>query len=332
MKKMHWLKLSAAGLIAAACTALVPMSAAASASWPEPGKSINLIVPFPPGSGSDAMARMLGQKITEQTGAPVVVDNRPGGGTVIGAQHVARSPSDGYTLLYTIVVTHTQNPHLMANLPYDPFKDFTPIVQLVRSATVLTANKDTPFNTTEEFIKYAKDNPGKINYASYSIGSTSHLNGEILKRAADVDIVHVPYKGTSDASRALMAGEVQVYFDGTATAVERGRAGQVKLLGPATDKRLKVLPDLPTLEEQGIEGLNIVGWQGIFAPGNLPPATAERIAEVFRNALNTPEVSQYIEASGNELSGAGPEEYARIVRSDYERWGKVIKDAGIRLE
>ena len=332
MKKMQWLKLSAAGLIAAACTALVPLSAAASTSWPEAGKSITIVVPFPPGSGSDAMARMLGQKITEQTGAPVVVDNRPGGGTVIGAQHVARSAADGYTLLYTIVVTHTQNPHLMANLPYDPFKDFTPVVQLVRSATVLTANKDTPFNTTEEFIKYAKENPGKVNYASYSIGSTSHLNGEILKRAADIDIVHVPYKGTSDASRALMAGEVQVYFDGTATAVERGKAGQVKLLGPATDKRLKVLADLPTLEEQGIEGLNIVGWQGIFAPGNLPPATADRIAEVFRSALNTPEITQYIEASGNELSGAGPEEYARIVRSDYERWGKVIKDAGIRLE
>jgi Uncharacterized protein conserved in bacteria len=332
MKNMKWVQRSAACLVTATCAALVPLSASAAVTWPEAGKSITIVVPFPPGSGSDAMARMLGQKITEQTGAPVVVDNRPGGGTVIGAQHVARSPSDGYTLLYTIVVTHTQNPHLMKNLPYDPFKDFTPIIQLVRSATVLTANKNTPFNTTEEFIKFAKANPGKINYASYSIGSTSHLNGEILKRAADIDIVHVPYKGTSDASRALVAGEVQVYFDGTATAVERWRAGQVKLLGPATDKRLKVLADLPTLEEQGIKGLNIVGWQGIFAPGNVAPETANRIAEVFRKALNSPEIIQYIESSGNEVSGAGPDEYAKIVRSDYERWGKVIRDAGIRLE
>lgn len=331
MRKMQWFKRSTAYL-AVVCAGLIPLSAAATANWPEPGRSITIVVPFPPGSGSDAMARMLGQKITEQTGAPVVVDNKPGGGTVIGAQQVARAASDGYTLLYTIVVTHTQNPHLMKNLPYDPFKDFTPVIQLVRSGTVLIANKDVPFNTTEEFIQYAKAHPGKINYASYSIGSTSHLNGEILKRAADIDIVHVPYKGTSDASRALLAGEVQVYFDGTATAVERGRAGHVKLLGPATDKRLKVLQDLPTLEEQGIEGLNIVGWQGIFAPGNLAPETATRIADVFRNALNTPEIAKYIDEGGNELSGAGPQEYAKIVRSDYERWGKVIQDAGIRLE
>ena len=327
------LRSAAVGLMGAlACIANAPASAADAAAWPESGKAINIVVPFPPGSGSDTLARMLGQKVTEQTGAPVVIDNKPGASTILGAQHVARAQADGYTLLYTIVVTHTQNPHLFKKLPYDAFKDFTPVLQVVRSATVLEANKDAPFNTTKEMIAYAKANPGKLNFGSYSMGSTSHLNGEILKKEAGIDIVHVPYKGTADASRALLAGEVQVYFDGTSTAVQNWKAGSVKLLGPATDRRLAVLPDLPTLEEQGLPGLNIVGWQGLFAPGNLKPEVAERIATVFRNALKSPDIVKFIESNGNEVSGAGPAEYAKIVRSDYERWGEVIKTAGITLD
>jgi tripartite-type tricarboxylate transporter receptor subunit TctC len=331
MRLNKWIQRSAVCMAALGCMSITSLASAAPA-WPAAGKTITIVVPFPAGSGSDALARMLARKVTEQTGSPVVIDNKPGGGTIIGAQHVARAAPDGYTLLYTIVVTHTQNPHLVKNLPYDAFKDFTPIIQVVRSATVLSANKDAPFNTTRELIDYAKANPGKVNYASYSTGSTSHLNGEILKKEASIDIVHVPYKGTADASRALLAGDVHVYFDGTSTAVEKWRAGQVKLLGPATDKRLPVLKDLPTLEEQGLPGLNIVGWQGLFAPGNVSPELAVQIADVFDKALKTPEVVKYIEAGGNEVSGLGPVEYAKVVRNDYERWGRVIQDAGIRLE
>jgi tripartite-type tricarboxylate transporter receptor subunit TctC len=316
-----------------ACAAAMPVVAQPSAqAWPAPGKPIKVVVPFPAGSGSDALARMIGQKVTEQTGAPVVIENKPGAGTMLGAQSVARAQADGYTLLYTIVVTHTQNPHLYKTLPYDPFKDFTPILQFVRSATVLVANKNAPFNTTAELIAYAKANPGKLNFASYSPGSTSHLNGEILKMQAKIDIVHVPYKGTSDATRALLAGDVQLYFDGTATAVESGRAGQVKLLGPATDRRLSVLPDLPTLDEQGIKGLNIVGWQGLFAPGDLKPELAEQVAQVFRTALMSRAVQNVVTSQGNELSGAGPKEFAGIVASDYKRWGDVIKHIGLSLD
>ena len=327
------LKFSAAFFSSAilSCVSLSAHSADAD-NWPVAGKPITIVVPFPAGSGSDALARMLGQKVTEQTGSPVVIDNKPGAGTLIGAQQVANARSDGYTLLYTIVVTHTQNPHLFEKLPYDPFKDFTPIIQAVRSATVLEANKDAPFDTTQEMIEYARKNPGKLNFGSYSIGSTSHLNGEILKKAAGIDIVHVPYKGTADASRALLAGEVDVYFDGTSTAVQNWKAGKVKLLGPATDKRLAVLPDLPTLAEQGLPGLDIVGWQGLFAPGNLKPELAEKIATVFRKALQSPGIVKMIESNGNEVSGAGPKEYADIVRKDYERWGEVIRGAGIKIE
>ena len=330
-KILMWGKL--APLIGAlASIAIASTSMASQPSWPAKDKPVTLVVPFPAGSGSDALARMLAKEITDQTGATMIIENKPGGGTVIGAQQIAKSPNNGNYLLYTIVVTHTQNPHLFEKLPYDPFKDFTPIIQLVRSATVLTANKDAPFSQTKELIQYAKANPGKVNFGSFSMGSTSHLNGEILKRAAGIDIVHVPYKGTADASRALMAGEVQIYFDGTATAVEKWRAGQVKLLGPATDKRLSVLPDLPTLAEQGLAGLDIVGWQGIFAPGNTSPELANQIASVFRKAMNTPKILEYIKNGGNEVSGAGPQEFAKIVRNDYDRWGDVIRSAGIRLQ
>ncbi len=323
---------AAAALSMLACTAAVAAPSPQTDTWPAAGKPIRMVVPFPAGSGSDSLARMLAAKVSQQTGASVIIDNKPGAGTMIGAQDVARAKPDGYTLLYTIVVTHTQNPHLYKKLPYDPVKDFTPVLQAVRSATVLVANKNAPFSTTAELIAYAKANPGKLNYASYSAGSTSHLNGEILKMKTGTDIVHVPYKGTADASRALLAGDVQVYFDGTATAVENARAGKVKLLGPATDRRLSVLPELPTLEEQGIEGLNIVGWQGIFGPGDMPPALADRVAQVFRAALESPEITQTILSQGNEVSGAGPKEFATIVQRDSARWGDVIRRIGLVLE
>lgn len=306
--------------------------AAEPVQWPIPDKPITLVVPFPAGSGSDTLARAISHKVSESTGATIVVDNKPGASTIIGAQHVKRAPADGQTLLYTIVVTHTQNPHLFKDLPYDPFDDFTPVVQAVRSATVLVANKDMPFDTTAEMIEYAKQHPGQLNFGSYSIGSTSHLNGELLKMQTGIDIVHIPYKGTADATVALMAGDIQVYFDGTATAVQNGKAGKVKLLGPATDKRLRVLPDLPTLAEQGISGLDIVGWQGIFGPGNMDPDLAERIAAVFREALETEEITTMIETQGNDVSGAGPTEFKAIVENDYKRWGDVIKSAGISLQ
>lgn len=308
------------------------VAATSEVTWPKSGEVVNLIVPFPAGSGSDTLARSLANEVSKQTGATIVVENKAGASTIIGAQHVARAPADGHTLLYTIVVTHTQNPHLFKDLPYHPFDDFTPIMQAARSATVLIANNDTPFDTTDEMIEYAKQHPGKLNYGSYSIGSTSHLNGEILRMRTGIDIVHIPYKGTADATVGLMSGAVQIYFDGTATAVQNARAGKVKLLGPATDRRLSVLPDLPTLEEQGIEGLNIVGWQGIFAPGNMDPALAETIATAFRDALQTEQITHMIESNGNEVSGAGPEEFAAIVRSDHERWGDVIKSANIELQ
>ena len=301
--------------------------------WPQPGKPIRIVVPLPAGSGSDVAARLLGKLLSDELkGHPVIIDNKPGASTMIGAQEVARAPADGHTLLYTIVVTHTQNPHLYAKLPYDPVKDFTPLTQVMKSATVLIASPNAPFNNLKELVAYAKANPDKLNYASYSPGSTSHLNAELLQMRTGIKMLHVPYKGATDASRALVAGDVQLYFDGTASAVGLIKAGKAKGIGSATPTRVSALPDLPTIQEQGVDGINIVGWQGVFGAGKMSPALTDKVSNVISKASRSKEMLALIETQGNEASGAGAAEFARIVASDSMKWGEVIKAAGIRLD
>ncbi|MBK7063246.1 MAG: tripartite tricarboxylate transporter substrate binding protein [Rubrivivax sp.] len=320
-------------LFAAALLAAHGLGQAQTPNFPQPGKPVRIVVPFPPGSGSDVNARIVAKQLQDLLGGhPVIIDNKPGAGTFIGAQEVARAPADGHTLLYTIVITHTQNPHLYSKLPYDPFKDFTPLTQVMKSATVLIANPSAPFNTVKELVTYAKANPGKLNFASYSAGSTSHLNGELLMMRTGIQMVHVPYKGTADASRALVAGDVQLYFDGTSSAVQLIKAGRAKGLGTATPKRVPVLPDLPTIAEAGVPGIDIVGWQGLFAPGHMDPALAARLAGLLQKAVTSPDMLKAIEQQGNEPSGVSGAEFAAIVKSDYERWGEVIRSAKIKLD
>lgn len=276
--------------------------------------------------------RRLAQQVNQQTGVPVIVENKPGASTTIGADAVARAKPDGYTLLYTYVLTHAQNPHLFKKLPYDAFKDFTPIMKVVDSATILAVNKDAPFSSIQDLIEYSRQYPGKLNYGSYNVGSTAHLNSEILMRNTGINAVHIPYKGSADALVGLLAGDIHFGFVDTATAVNQARAGKLKLLGTATDKRLKALPDLPTLAEQNIQGLDVVGWQAIFAPGNVPDELAEQIASVFRRALAEPKIVESFEAQGVQVSGAGPKEFASILHRDYKHWGQIIKALDLKLD
>jgi tripartite-type tricarboxylate transporter receptor subunit TctC len=307
--------------------------AAFAQTWPIPGKTVRIVLPFPAGgAGTDMMARLIGKKMSDEIGVPVVVDNKPGASTLIGAQEVARAAPDGHTLLYTIVLTHTQNPHLFAKLPYDPFKDFTPLSQVARSATVLIANKAAPFDDFKSMMSYAKANPGKLNIASYSAGSTAHINAEMLRIASGVEMVHIPYKGVSDAQKALIANEVQLYFDGTATAVTAIKGGTAKGIATATDKRVPVLPDLPTIAESGVAGIDIVGWQGFFGPGGMHPEVAQKIAALVAKIVKSDEISNLIKSQGNEPTGTTSEEFTKIVKNDYDRWGAVIKRTGIKLE
>ncbi|RCW71652.1 tripartite-type tricarboxylate transporter receptor subunit TctC [Pseudorhodoferax soli] len=262
------LALPLAGLLGAAPW----LPAHAQTGFPIPGKPIRIVVPFSAGAGSDNTARLIARMFSEELGGqPVVVDNKPGAGTFIGASEVARAPADGHTLLYTIVVTHTQNPHLYSKLPYDPVKDFTPLTQVMKSATVLTAPINAPYNSVRELVAYAKANPGKLNFASFALGSTSHLNGELLKMRAGIDMVHVPYKGTADASQALMAGDVQLYFDGTATAVQAIKSGKAKGLGAASRHACRRCPMCPPWSSRAFRA-----WTSWAGRASSAPATWRR--------------------------------------------------------
>jgi tripartite-type tricarboxylate transporter receptor subunit TctC len=320
-------------LVASAALVAAGTAWAQATNWPIPSKPIRIVLPFPAGSGTDGNVRTIAKQLQDQLGGhPVIVDNKPGAGTFIGAQEVARATPDGHTLLYTIVITHTQNPHLYAKLPYDAMKDFTPLTQVMKSATVLVTQASAPYNNIQELVAYAKANPGKLNYASFSAGSTSHLNGELLKMRTGIDIVHVPYKGTPDATRALLAGDVQLYFDGTTTAIAQMKAGKVKALGAATPTRVPVLPDVPTITEQGVPGLDIVGWQALFGPGNMTSELAARVAGALRRVVTAPDFVKFVEQQGAQPSGISGPEFAAIVKSDHDRWGEVIRNAKIKLD
>jgi tripartite-type tricarboxylate transporter receptor subunit TctC len=317
-------------VIAAALVAAAP---ALAQNFPVPGKPIRIVVPFPPGGQTDVYARLVGPRLTEALGGtPVVVENKPGANTALGAADVARSAPDGHSILFTNPAALTQLPHLVSKLQYDPVKDFTPVAQFVTTTVVLVANPSVPANTVGELIAYAKANPAKLNYASFAMGSSSHLYAEMLKLQAGVDIVHVPYKGTADAMRDLLGGQVQLMFDGLATATANTRAGKVKALGIADKKRNPALPDVPTFTEQGIAGVDVGSWIGFFGPGGLPREVTARLNGELVKIARVPEVSEVIRKGGNEPAGGTPEEFAREVQSQSETWGRVIRQIGIRLD
>jgi tripartite-type tricarboxylate transporter receptor subunit TctC len=243
-------------------------NAAHAQQFPIPGKPMRIVVPFPAGGQTDVQARAIGQKVAESLGVSVIVENKSGGSTLLGSREVQRAAPDGHTLLYTIA-THVQLPHLYKNPPWDVFTDFTSITAGGRGGTVLTAHAATPFNNVAELVAYAKANPGKINYASFGSGSSSHLNGARLRQLAGIDIVHVPYKGSGEAMKDHLAGVVELFFDGTTTAISNAATGRVKLIAAATETRISALPDLPTMREQGYD----VGMWGYLPLWALEPST-----------------------------------------------------------
>jgi tripartite-type tricarboxylate transporter receptor subunit TctC len=299
-------------------------------AFPIAGKPLRIVVPFPPGGQTDIQARAIAQKIGERFGAGVIVENKPGGSTVIGAREVQKAAPDGHTLLYTIAI-HVQLPHLYRTAPWDAFKDFTPITTGARSATVLTAHASVPFNTVQELVSYAKANPGRLNYASFGAGTTSHLNGELLNRLAGISMVHVPYKGAADAMKDLLAGDVQIYFDGPTTAIANARTGKVKLIATAAETRKAALPDLPTMREAGYD-VGMWGYLWFWGPGGMAPATVEAVYQHLARAVRHPEVNDLFSKGGSEAYAAPPAEMQRLARDLHERWGAVIRDLGVKLD
>ncbi len=310
--------------------ALAFTCAAQSQQFPIPGKPIRIIVPFPPGGQTDIQARAIAHKVNETPGMQVIVENKPGASTVIGAREVQKAAPDGHTLFYTIA-THVQIPHLFRPAPWDAFKDFTPITAGAKSATVLTAHVSAPFNDVKGLVAYAKANPGKLNFASFSPGSTSHLNGERLKRQAGIDIVHVPYKGSGDAMKDHLSGVVQLFFDGPTTALSNTRSGRVKMLAHAAETRMTSVPDLPTMREAGYD-VGYWGFLWFWGPAGMSAQTVDAVYQHLAKAIKNPDMVKLFADGGSEASGMPPAEMAKAARELSERWGEVIREVGIKID
>ena len=333
MKSVYsWLTLSARRSFLLGLGALSFGSMVFAQSFPIVGKPLRIVVPFPPGGQTDIQARALAAKLAASLGVPVLVENKPGASTIIGAQEVVKSLPDGHTLLYTIGVTATQNPHLYSKLPFDPLKDLTPLMFAAKTSTVMMVSADAPYSTVQEFVAYAKANPGKVNYGSFSAGSASHLNGELLKQATGIDMVHIPYKGTADASMALFGGHIQMMFDGTTTAIANAKGGKVKILGYVDKNRLGVLPDVPTMAEAGVPGMDLAGGMQFFGPAGLPPEVLVKVNTALVAAMRQPDIVKLFTDGGTEVVAGSPEDHAAMVRDHYLRWGVVIRKLGLKLD
>lgn len=297
-----------------------------------PSKPIRLVVPFPAGGSLDVVARAIGQKLTEAWGQPVVIDNRPGAGGNIGADLVAKSAPDGYTILEGALSTHAVNVSLYAKMPYDPIKDFAPITLVAVTPNVLVLNASYPVNSVPELLAYARANPGKLSFGSGSNGSAGHLAGELFKTEAGVDMVHIPYKGGAPAMQALLAGDTQLMFDNLANSAAQLKAGKLKALAVTTAKRSSLMPELPTLSETGLPGFDIYTWWGFMAPAGTPKEiVAKWNAEVTR-ILNSPEMRAFFAQQGAEPAPDSPEQFAALIRSEISKYAKIVKQSGAKVD
>ncbi len=298
-----------------------------------PSKPIRLVVPYPPGGPLDIMARAIGQKLTEAWGQPVVVDNRAGAGGNIGADLVAKSPADGYTLLMGAVATHAINPTLYGKLAYDPVRDFAPVALVAQVPNILVVNPSVPVKSVRELIDLARARPGYLNFASGSTGSTGHLAGELFNTMAGVEMVHIPYKGGAPAMADLLAGQVQLMFDNLANALPNVKAGRLRALAVTTLKRSPAMPDLPTVAESGLPGFDLTTWFGLMVPAGTPPEIVAKLnAEIVR-ALNTKDMRERLEKMGAEPPvNNTPDNFAAFIRSEAAKYAKVVKDSGARVD
>jgi tripartite-type tricarboxylate transporter receptor subunit TctC len=290
---------------------------------------VRIIVPFAPGGPSDITARLMGMKLGEVLGQTFVVENRAGAGSNLGTLAVARSAPDGYTLLVTSSA-FTVNPSLYKQVPYDPFKDFTPIARIGSFASVITVTPEKPYQTMQALVAYAKANPGKL---SYGVGnSTSHIVGETLKRRTGTDIVRVPYRSNPAVMTDLLANQIQIMIADFNTGMPQLKAGKVNPLAVLTRTRNPALPDVPTLNETVMPGYHILAWAGMFGPAAMPPEAVKVLAGAIEAALNKPEVRQRFTSSGTDIYWSGPQEFDAFVKTELVSWTAMIREAGIEPE
>lgn len=300
-----------------------------------PSKPIKIIVPFTPGGSPDILARAIGQKITEATGVSVIVENVPGAGGTIGAERVAKANPDGYTLLMGHVGTLAVAPSVYPQLAYDPIKSFAPVALVAKVPNVLAVNPAMPVNSVPELVSYLRANPGKVNYGSGGNGSAAHLATEYFKMSTQTFIVHVPYRGTSPAVVDTVAGQIQLVFTGAPAVMPMVKSGKLKALGVSSLKRLDSMPDVPTLAESGVKGLNgfeADQWYGIVAPAGTPPAVIQKLNQIINKSIAAPDVNTRLKAEGAIASPTSPESFGQLIQSEIKRWRAVVIKAGIKAE
>ena len=320
------------GVVLVACLAAALAATSPALAQAFPTKPAKLVVPFPPGGPLDATGRLIAQHLTERWGQSVVGENKPGAGGNIGADFVAKSPPDGYTVVMGALSTHAVNPSLYARMPYDAQKDFAPITLIAITPNVLVVNPDLPVHSVKELIAYAKARPGKLSFGSGSIGSAGHLAGELFKVDAGIDMVHVPYKGAAPATQALLAGDTQLMFDNLANAMAQVKAGKLRALAVTTAERSKLAPELPTMAEAGLPGFDISTWYGLFAPAGTPPDIVNQWNADVTAMLRTPAMRERLLAQGAEPAPDTPAEFARFVAAEAAKYARIVKASGAKVD
>jgi len=316
-------------MVALVAAFVVPL--AAGQDYPG-NKPIRLIVPFPAGGGTDIFARVIGNKLTETLKWVIVIDNKPGAGGNIGMDAVAKSPPDGYTLGLGQTSNLAINPTLYKKLPYDPLKDLVPVVLVADAPLVLVVSSDSPFKSLAEIVAAAKKKPGDVTFGSPGNGTVAHLTGELLQTAAGVKFQHIPYKGSAQALTDLMGGQVQIYMSSIPTAMSHIKGGKLRPIAVTSAKRVPTLPNVPTVAESGYKGFDANTWFGIVAPAGTPPAIVARINAEVNKVLKSTDVTEKFAAEGGGGLGGTSQEFAALLKTDYVKWGKVVKDSGAKLD
>jgi len=321
--------------IAAALTLVAGSALAAAAEGPAatyPDKPIRIIVAYTPAGATDILARAVGQKMTEAWGQSVIVENRPGANGNIGTEVAAKATPDGYTLLMVTAGTHGVNPGLYRKLPWDAVRDFAPVSLVAMVPNIMVVNPSLPVKSVNEFIAYAKANPGKLSYGSPGLGSTAHMSVELFKTMTGTDMLHVPYKGSAGVMQDVIAGQIAVTIDNMPVYLPQVKAGKLRALAVSPAKRSPAVPDLPTIAEAGVPGYDATAWFGLVAPAGVPRPIVAKLAGETQRILRLPDVAERLSGLGAEPVGSSPEQFAAFIKAEIAKWKKVIQDAKVELQ
>jgi tripartite-type tricarboxylate transporter receptor subunit TctC len=306
--------------------------AGAAAAQGYPAKPIHFIVPFPPGGGTDIIARTVAARLSEANKWVIVIENKPGAGGNLGLDQAAKSPADGYTMVIGQTSNLAINPTLYSKLPYDPVKDFNPVALLASSPIVLVAPEKTPYKSLGEAMGAAKAKPGTVTYGSPGNGTVAHLTAELLQRTADVKLTHVPYKGASQALTDLMGGQIDLYLSSVPSALGQIKGGKLRPLAVTGAKRSAQLPQVPTIAESGYKGFDVTTWYGLLYPAGTPEPIVKRMNEEVNRVLNAGDVREKLATEGGDALGGTPEQFAALLKADLARWGQIVKQSGAKVD